>query len=100
MLLVSIIAIVAISCKKEKTPQPATESVTIQMYCLTFIHMKTIGEPDSIPQIDTVYRMCGDKNQVDVYKGVSPNDYPQWLKDLGANYAYIPKEIADCSECQ
>lgn len=97
--IISMIALIAISCKKEKQPEPIAPTPAVeQMYCVTFAHVPENGEPASA--YDTVMRMCITGEQAQNMMGLAyPQDYQaSWIAQ-GINEIYVPQPIADCSQC-
>ena len=97
--IITIIALIANSCKKEKEPEPIAPAPAVeQMYCVTFAHTPQSGEPAS--DYDTVMQMCITGEQAQNMMGLAyPEDYQaSWLAQ-GINTIYVPRPIAACSLC-
>ncbi len=100
LLLISMLALIAIGCKKEeqKEVEPAPVAPTEQMYCITFVHMPVNGEPNTA--YDTVMRTCVTAEGGQGIMGLDyPSDYQaSWLAQ-GINHIFVPQPVGDCIEC-
>jgi hypothetical protein len=97
--IITIIALIANSCKKEKEPEPIAPAPAVeQMYCITFVHMPVNGEPNTA--YDTVMRTCVTAEGGQGIMGLSyPEDYQaSWLAQ-GINHIFVPQPVGDCIEC-